>query len=229
MSYDTTRARAHNFVDLTGKRFGRWTVLHEVPKPEHVKTKQLVSYWLCRCDCGTTRAVISQSLRSGASQSCGCKNLEDIRARKVKHDMTDTVEYQIWCAIKARCHNPNHRSYSNYGGRGITICASWDKSFAAFIEDVGFRPGPEYSLDRIDNSGPYAPGNVRWATSFEQGSNKRNNLWLTYQGKTQTLTQWAREFGIHVSTVINRYRRGCPAEDILLPGRLPSSKWQRHT
>lgn len=89
------------------------------------------------------------------------------------HGMTGTTEYKIWEGIKQRCLNPNERGYPKYGGRGIKVCDEWAASFQAFFDYVGYRPGPEFTIDRIDNDGNYEPGNVRWATARQQSANQR--------------------------------------------------------
>jgi hypothetical protein len=106
-------------------------------------------------------------------------------------------EHDAWRGMLARCRNPRHPSYKNYGGRGITACERWN-SFENFLDDMGKRPSPKHSLDRIDNNGNYEPGNCRWATRREQANNTRMNRFVTFDGRTMTLAQWARETGIHV-------------------------------
>lgn len=114
----------------------------------------------------------------------------------IKHGMDGTAEYRAWINIKSRCLVPTDANYYRYGARGITIAPEWRDDFAAFYEHVGARPGPGYSIDRIDNNGDYAPGNIRWATAREQASNRRSNRFLSFGGRTQTVAQWAREIGI---------------------------------
>lgn len=117
-------------------------------------------------------------------------------------------EYAAWAAMKQRCENPKAKQYCDYGGRGVTVCKEWSEDFAAFIAYIGLKPSPSHSLDRIDNNGNYEPGNIRWATKLEQDSNKRTNRLITYKGRTQTLTAWAREIGISEKTLANRIVRG---------------------
>lgn len=124
-------------------------------------------------------------------------------------------EYRLWMNIRARCRNPKNPSYQYYGGRGITVDPAWN-SFAVFLADVGPRPSPADSLDRIDNDGNYEPGNVRWITRQAQMSNTRRNVHLTFEGRTQTLTEWARELGMKAITLWNRiFTRGWSVEDAL--------------
>lgn len=128
----------------------------------------------------------------------------------------ETAEYWIWRGIKARCLNPRNPVYKNYGGRGITIAAEWINSFDAFLEHIGFRPTPRHSVDRIDNDGPYAPGNVRWATRREQRANTRSVRPVTLNGTTKLFIDWCRELDIDEVVVRRRLKRGMSIEDAFL-------------
>ena len=175
--------------DLTGERFGRLVVLSRSNK----KGPSFV-YWNCRCDCGKTKVIGGSSLKSGRTQSCGCA--------KGTHKMARHELYDVWCSMVQRCHNPECEAFPGYGGRGITVCLEWRLSVAKFIEDMGPRPkGTE--IERIDNNKGYYPGNCRWATRIEQCNNKRNNRVITWKGKTQSASQWAKELGIGVWTSIS--------------------------
>ena len=116
--------------------------------------------------------------------------------------------------MKARCANPNHPKYANYGGRGITVCDRW-MDFVEFWQDVGDRPGPEYSLDRINNDGDYEPGNVRWATAREQQNNQARTVWISHIGMERPINEWAEITGIKLSTLYNRYKRGWSHEEVI--------------
>lgn len=109
---------------------------------------------------------------------------------------SDTPTYRSWRSMIYRCHKPTDKSYPRYGARGITACQRWRDNFEAFLEDMGHRPGPEYSLDRIDNDGPYAPENCRWATREEQSNNRRCTFHVTFQGQTKPLQAWAAIVGL---------------------------------
>ena len=160
-------------IDLTGKQFGRWTVLYQ---DKDAKTTR----WVCRCSCGTIRSVMRHNLKhpdtSRRSTSCGCYQREQARNFQTKHNLAHTPIHFEWEGMKQRCYNPKSSSYKNYGGRGIKVCAEWRDSFQAFYDCVSVLPHfgePGRSLDRIDNEGDYEPGNVRWATRHEQNMNKR--------------------------------------------------------
>ncbi len=115
--------------------------------------------------------------------------------------MSETSEYAIWLGMKQRCTNPNCPSWPNYGGRGITIDPRWVQSFEAFYQYVGPRPGPQHTIERIDNMSGYRPGNVRWATRGEQMINTRRNVRWTHAGQTHTISQWARILGVDSNTL----------------------------
>lgn len=150
------------FVDLTGKTFGRWTVLRRT------ENKGVRSAWMCRCECGNERAVVGNNLVRGITVSCGCHRKEVL----IKHGYTGRSEYSSWQGMKDRCLNPNSASYPDYGGRGIMVCERW-LSFENFLEDMGPKPSKKYSIERIDVNGDYEPGNCKWATQTEQNHNLR--------------------------------------------------------
>lgn len=131
-------------------------------------------------------------------------------------------EYNVWSKIKDRCFNRRHPWYKNYGGRGISICEAWRKSFLSFLKDVGRRPSRSHTIERIDNSKGYEPGNVRWATRRDQARNRRSNRILTVRGKSKLLGDWARERGMSQPTLSQRLKRGWSEEEAVLT---PLRKW----
>lgn len=192
-------------IDLTGKRFGRLTVLTKSPE------KKDRSYtWVCQCDCGKiTHPIITNRLLHGGTRSCGCLRNDLTRQRSVKHGMYSTRLYGVWSAMKRRCLNPNVDRYKSYGGRGITICDEWINDFQAFCDWAianGYRDG--LSIDRIDNDGDYCPENCRWITMAEQAGNKSSTILVEINGESKTLVEWSHITGILYGTLYRRYLRG---------------------
>jgi hypothetical protein len=138
-----------------------------------------------------------------------------LSTEKHKHGRHRTPEWTAWREMRARCLNPRHRAYSNYGGRGIGICERWRGSFAAFLEDLGERPSPMHSLDRIDNDRGYEPGNCRWATKTVQSRNSRNARLVTFQGRTMCLAEAVELSGLRTTTVAQRLHKGWSVERAL--------------
>lgn len=204
------------------KVYGRLTILGESFRKEVGKQGQNYTYVECRCECGTVVTVNYSRLKNGKTKSCGCMQKELASKRLTTHGCTkhkqETREYRTWMNMLDRCRNSNHYAYCNYGGRGIKVCERWlgKTGFQNFLEDMGSRPSSAHSLDRIDNNGHYCPENCRWATKKEQGNNQRTNRLITAFGRTQTLTQWATEFGCNVDTLWRRLNKlGWPVEKAL--------------
>lgn len=194
-----------SMIDMAGRRVGRLTVIRQVA------TERPGAHWLCRCDCGTQKVISGGNLRRGDTVSCGCKRRENNRNHPRAHGLVHTSEYTTWMSMKARCSRPSVACYPNYGGRGIRVCERWESSFLAFYEDMGRKPSPQHSIDRIDNDGDYEPGNCRWATPAEQACNRRpasNSRFVTAFGQTKTVSEWSRLTGISNSTLDGRLNRG---------------------
>lgn len=210
--YITLPKRALN---LTGQRLGRLVAL--VPTRYQNKIA-----WECLCDCGNLTVILTDSLRSNCTHSCGCLNKELLSERnttqRTAHGLTKHPLFIVWHAINLRCGNPKNTSYNNYGGRGITIYPEWRHDFQAFYDYVIKLPNcgkKGYSLDRIDNDGNYEPGNLKYSTLKEQHRNTRRNIELTYLGKTQCITAWAEELNLNASALHKRHKRGWSDTEIL--------------
>lgn len=183
-------------LDLVGQRFGRLLVAsyHSV-KPYGA------TVWTCKCDCGKEVVALSNNLRRGLTQSCGCAH----KGANKTHGQSDTRMYSIWCGMKQRCNGINTSSYKEYGGRGILVCAEWLNSFETFKKwaiENGYTD--VLSIDRINNDGNYSSDNCRWAADKEQCRNRRSNRILTNNGIAKTVAEWSEETGIKSNTIRRR-------------------------
>lgn len=124
-------------------------------------------------------------------------------------------EYRIWEGMKRRCLNPNMTGYSDYGGKGITVCKEWQESYEIFLKDMGRKPSPKHTIERINSKGNYEPTNCKWATPKEQANNRKNNRRLKYHGESRTMTQWSELYNMPKTTLYNRLKRGWSIEDAL--------------
>lgn len=193
-----------------GSKFNRWTIV------SYAGVRRNFHHSLCKCECGNERTLITRQVISGHSKSCGCLKLEVCAANMLAgRDLTANPhanykrpEYGIWCAMKDRCNRQANRNFKDYGGRGIKICPEWDHSFDAFFSYVGARPSKHHSIDRIDNDGDYAPGNVRWATQSQQARNTRIAKTVSFNGETLHLLEWAARYGIGYSSLNYRLAHG---------------------
>jgi hypothetical protein len=183
-------------IDLSGQQFGEWTVIKYAGRrgPTHYR-------WLCRCSCGTEKEVRRSNLIDGSSKHCG----HSVGDRVRKHGLYESPVYKIWSAMKRRCFKPTCQEFKNYGARGITVCERWLK-FENFFADMG-HPPPKYTLERKDNNGPYSPENCLWANRHQQARNYRRNRWITFNGETLVITDWAARIGIGLTAFKKRLKR----------------------
>lgn len=191
-----------NAIDITGQRFGKLVAI----KPVGKQATKIV--WEFLCDCGNRAQYMSWLPRTGSVVSCGCW-------RKRRNGLATTRAYQVWAKMIKRCDEKNDRDYPNYGGRGIRVCERW-KSFEYFYEDMGEAP-ENMTLDRINNEDGYSKDNCRWASMKTQKVNKRTNVYLTYQGITLTISEWAKKLNLGYSTLWRRMKRNLPLEKVLAP------------
>ena len=176
-------------IDLTGKRFGRWSVIKRGPNSARVR-------WECQCDCGKIALVQGVHLSSGKSTNCGCYRPTGAANWKWKGYPNEKPEYHVWHDIRSRCNTPTNRSYSYYGGRGIRVCEAWQNSFDVFYADMGPRPTDKHTIERIEVNGDYEPGNCKWATRLEQAQNTRRNVYVLLNGERMCLSEAARRLGL---------------------------------
>ena len=179
-----------------GTKFNKVSIIKEL---EQIGSIRLFE---CRCDCGRITKVRFGNLKNNHTMSCGCHRV----FMNKTHGMSNTKENKIWSSLKDRCLNKRNKRYSSYGGRGITLCEKWLK-FEGFFEDMGYKPD-EKSLDRIDNDKGYCKKNCRWATPIEQQNNMRNNIYIRFDNRVESLTYWSNFLGIQRNTLTTRLRRG---------------------
>jgi hypothetical protein len=161
----------------------------------------------CRCDCGGVKVVLLGSLRRGDTKSCGCLQKDATRAFALRHGDSSSPENRIWRGMRKRCLSPTEPAFPRYGGRGIFVCPEWS-DYSRFLADMGRKPSPKHSLDRINNDGPYSKANCRWATRRQQMNNQSKNRILVIDGETHTLTEWSRKTGVGTSTIKWRLSNG---------------------
>ena len=192
------------------------------------------SHWVCDCDCGNEHVVDGGNLRNGNTRWCRECSRRYKSSYKTRHGNTANCDptriYGIWSKIKARVFNPKNPAYPNYGGRGIDMDPRWASSFEDFHSDMGAPPDDESQIDRIDNNKGYWPWNCRWADRFEQASNKRNNHYITVDGETFTVAEWARRTGLPHSTIRRRISYGWDDKRaVSIPVETSKQKFSYHT
>jgi hypothetical protein len=178
---------------LKGRTFDKWTVLSD---------HMINSCLACRCECGREDLVRRCDLLSGRSHGCNsCK--------KVTHGLSRSAEYKAWADMRKRCRDPGNKFYHIYGGRGISVCERW-QDFTAFYADMGPRPSSDHSLDRKDNQGNYEPTNCRWAPAEVQYANTRRLKIVAFNGIEQSVSAWARAYGLSPDVLHSRIKYGWP-------------------
>jgi len=199
--------------DFIGHRYGKLVVVGIAGKGTHNRTLMK-----CVCDCGNEKIVPFGNLNTGHSNSCGCleqKNYERLGNLNKSHGKSDTRLYNIWQGMKSRCNNPNVKCYKSYGGRGIKVCEEWEnyEGFEKWALLNGYTE--KLTIDRINANGNYEPSNCRWVTMKEQLRNKRNTVYVTYNGVKKPLKTWAEEIGISYETLRSRRIKGWTDKEII--------------
>ena len=190
-----------------GNKYGLLTVLRYTGNDKHGKRR-----WLCKCDCGKECVVLGSDIKRGHTTSCGCYD----KKRRIKHGMSDTRMYKIWCDIKSRCNHEYDTNYNNYGGRGIRVCDEWDNDFMAFYDwSIVHGYNDKLTIDRIDVNGNYDPSNCRWISFYDQQYNKRNTKYYEYNGDMITIYDIMKITGLKYNTIKTRLNRGWSIEDIV--------------
>jgi hypothetical protein len=174
--------------------------------------------WKCLCPCGNEFLAIGTSLRLGKARGCTACAKKNVIAAATKHNAIGTREYVTYNAMKARCYNPKDKRYECYGGRGITICDRWLGSFPLFLSDMGSKPSPHHSIERMNGDKGYEPGNCVWATLSEQANNRSNNTRIEIDGRTQNLIQWSKEAGVNRTVILRRMKRGITGAALINKG-----------
>lgn len=209
--------------DLTGNKYDRLTVISY----SHKDKKRRV-HWNCLCVCGNEVVRRTDALNTNANyKSCGCYTRELQRKQMLEknpnktHGMSGTRIYKIYRKMHERCYDENYPEFHLYGGRGIRVCNEWRQNFNNFYEwskANGYENN--LSIDRIDTNKGYSPNNCRWADKYQQANNKRNNITIEHNGKTLTLSEWATELNLPVTTLRSRYYRGKSTEEVLFHKKL---------
>lgn len=201
-------------INLIGQKFDRLEVLKRVDNAKDGHTR-----WLCSCVCENEVIVWGKHLKNGHTKSCGCLRKELAVQRWLKHgyyvEGKEFKVYQVWADMIARCTNPNHNAWKDYGGRGITVCEKWLK-FENFNKDMGNKWKPGLTIERKENNQGYNKENCEWATRKKQMRNTRDNLYVTYNNKTQLLIEWSEKTRIPYKILWDRiYKLGWSPEKAL--------------
>lgn len=202
-------------TDLTGQRFGKLTVIEKADFPRWNGV-----FWKCLCDCNNFKYASTGQLRSGHVRSCGCL----VRENGTKDKKYGTRIRNIRIGMMNRCYNERNQDYCKYGGRGIYVCDEWRNKKFGLINFYNWSIKNGYSddlsIDRIDNDGPYAPWNCRWATKSEQANNRRSSRVLEYMGDKHTIAEWCKIIGIGKTGIYKRIKKNLPINEVLQKGNL---------
>lgn len=199
------RRVAVKLLEWIGRTVGTLRIDEYIPSTSNPRRS---ARFRCTCSCGNTREIaVSQVYNSKFPTTCYC--------HREKSGRSQTPEYQSWNAMIGRCHRPNSTAYPRYGAVGVTVCDRWRESFANFLADMGLKPSPQHTIERKRNEEGYHPDNCVWATPKEQARNRRTTRLLTAFGRTQSMKQWAVEYGLDPSMFRRRLQNGTPVEEAL--------------
>jgi len=204
-------------IDLTGQRFERLKVIKRIENNKHGQ-----AMWLCKCDCGNEVKTTTAHLRKGHVKSCGCYSHDLTRKRNkdnARHGVSRTRLYREWAMMKQRCYKKEHKSFADYGGRGITVCDEWlvPDNFFEWALSNGY--AENLTIDRIDVNGNYCPENCRFITMKEQIRNRRNTVTVEYNGENVTLAELAKISGVPYATIHWRFKDGKTVDELIKPVR----------
>lgn len=198
--------------NLKGRKFNKLQVI------DFYGNKKGRTYWKCKCDCGKVCILEAYKIKSGHTKSCGCLGIENkkmLYKYSIKHKKMDTKLYRVWQNMKRRCYTPSSNSYKSYGARSIIVCKEWRDDFLNFYNWAvanGYKEN--LTIDRINVNGNYEPNNCRWATMEEQANNKRNNVFINYNGEKLSINQWSKKTGIKRETISWRLKHDFPLEKV---------------
>jgi hypothetical protein len=176
--------------NILGKSFGKWRVIEY-----HHTDSHWHKHWVCRCECGTEKIIDGYKLLYGTTNGCHKCNAPH------RHRMSHTRLYSIWIGMKGRCYNDKNKSYKSYGGRGIKVCPEWQtfEPFYGWAMANGYTDN--LTIERKDVNGDYCPKNCCWIPLNEQTKNTTRNIFITFDGETKILKEWAKEVGVSPDTL----------------------------
>lgn len=199
-------------IDETGKRYGKLTVIKRVENSKDRKAR-----WLCKCDCGNLTVTTGKFLRNGSCKSCGCHRKEVLKRgakKNTTHKETGTRLYDIWRGVKKRCRLKTNANYKYYGARGIDVFEEWYQSYESFRNrslDNGYKK--DLTIDRIDNAKGYFPDNCRWVDWKTQENNRRNTVYIEYQGEKYPRGILADKLNVSIQALMYRQQNDIPIRD----------------
>lgn len=197
-----------------GQKFNDLTVVRAEHTPPNWK-------WVCKCKCGNEKLYSPYKVITGHTKSCGCAKVERChemtRKYRIKHGGNGERLHRIWCGMKQRCNNPDSKDYVDWGRRGVKVCEEWQKDYSVFREwalSNGYRE--DLTIDRIDVNGNYEPNNCRWIALEQQNRNKRNSVYVEFNGERKLLIEFCEELGLNYYTVYGRINQhGWSVEEAL--------------